>query len=206
MNTYNPNSIFQMQAGLYIELPLNNKPKEDSSSGGLTVVDKRCSSSGRSPNSDLNPEHIINLLQKALLQLAKTDSDAQITQELVIQNTRTGAYQIHVACVKKNRSRSLFEIFCAPIFTQQIEKALHSRGPSQKSLAQQEKNNKAFTNREVEVLLLIVRGFTSADIASTLNLSKFTIEKHRKNIMKKGQFASSYDLYKYASKHNLIFG
>ena len=41
------------------------------------------------------------------------------------------------------------------------------------------------TKREKEILLLIRRGFLSKEIASKLNLSIYTVNNHRKNILAK---------------------
>lgn len=44
---------------------------------------------------------------------------------------------------------------------------------------------KTLTKREIEVLKLISSGMSSKEIALSLNISKFTIETHRKNIHRK---------------------
>ena len=41
------------------------------------------------------------------------------------------------------------------------------------------------TYREREVLSLVANGFSSRQIAQTLNLSFYTVQTHRKNILKK---------------------
>lgn len=46
-------------------------------------------------------------------------------------------------------------------------------------------NRSNLTNREKQVVLLIGQGLPNKDIAHELNLSKSTIETHRKNIRKK---------------------
>ncbi len=46
-------------------------------------------------------------------------------------------------------------------------------------------NRSNLTNREKQVVLLIGQGLPNKDIANELNLSKSTIETHRKNIRKK---------------------
>ena len=46
-------------------------------------------------------------------------------------------------------------------------------------------NRNNLTNREKQVVLLIGQGLPNKDIAHELNLSKSTIETHRKNIRKK---------------------
>lgn len=46
-------------------------------------------------------------------------------------------------------------------------------------------NETTFTDREIEIMRLICREFTSKEIAETLNLSKRTVEGHRTRIMDK---------------------
>lgn len=46
-------------------------------------------------------------------------------------------------------------------------------------------NRSKLTNREKQVVLLIGQGLPNKDIAHELNLSKSTVETHRKNIRKK---------------------
>jgi len=41
------------------------------------------------------------------------------------------------------------------------------------------------TYREIEIVLLIRKGFSTKEIASKLGLSYFTIKKHRENILLK---------------------
>ncbi len=47
----------------------------------------------------------------------------------------------------------------------------------------QEKNN--FSQREKEILELLIKGNTSEKIARTLFISKHTVDKHRSNMLQK---------------------
>jgi DNA-binding CsgD family transcriptional regulator len=47
------------------------------------------------------------------------------------------------------------------------------------------KADKVFTKRELEILDFVIQGMKSEDIAKKLNLSLYTIQTHRKNILKK---------------------
>lgn len=62
-------------------------------------------------------------------------------------------------------------------------------------------NNQLLTKRETEILQLIVKGRTSLQMAKLLNLSKYTIDTHRKNIHKKLGIKSNTGLVNYALKH-----
>lgn len=60
------------------------------------------------------------------------------------------------------------------------------------------------TVRELEIIKLIWQEYSTAEIAEKLFLSKFTIETHRKNILKKTNSKTIIGLVKYAVKHKLI--
>jgi len=51
------------------------------------------------------------------------------------------------------------------------------------------------TNREVEVISLILRGYSSASIASMLNISTGTVKVHRKNVYAKLEISSQGELF-----------
>jgi len=56
----------------------------------------------------------------------------------------------------------------------------------------------AITKREREVLSLIVRGFTSAEIAKRLYISPRTVETHRSNLMQKLEIKNTAELVRFA--------
>lgn len=60
------------------------------------------------------------------------------------------------------------------------------------------------TKRELEILQLVVREFTTKEISEQLTISINTIDTHRKNIMKKLQVKNTIGLVKYALKHDLV--
>ncbi len=64
--------------------------------------------------------------------------------------------------------------------------------------------NHSLTRREIEVLKLISQEMTGLAIAEKLNLSYFTVETHRKNILKKLGLNTSFALVKYAFQHHLL--
>lgn len=61
----------------------------------------------------------------------------------------------------------------------------------------------ALSNRELEVLKLIARGETVANIATTLHLSASTIATYRIRILDKLGLKSNTELSRYASQHGL---
>jgi two-component system nitrate/nitrite response regulator NarL len=60
-----------------------------------------------------------------------------------------------------------------------------------------------FTNKELEVIHLIGKGFTNQQIAAMLFNSIYTIETHRKHIMEKINKHTPSELYKYILENNL---
>jgi len=66
------------------------------------------------------------------------------------------------------------------------------------------KNHSKLTERELDIIVLLSRGSTNKDMASELCLSKYTIETHRKNILKKLNLKTSAQLVYYASQSGLI--
>lgn len=60
------------------------------------------------------------------------------------------------------------------------------------------------TNREKEVLKLVVDGLNGPGISRQLSLSKRTVENHRANIMKKLHVKNSGELIKLAGEHQLF--
>ncbi|MEO0570986.1 MAG: helix-turn-helix transcriptional regulator [Bacteroidota bacterium] len=61
---------------------------------------------------------------------------------------------------------------------------------SEKYLKSQEK----FTKRELEIIELIAQGLNSWEISDKLHISKHTVDTHRKNIYRKGNFTGIRDV------------
>ena len=60
------------------------------------------------------------------------------------------------------------------------------------------------SNREIEVLVLIVKGFINKEIADKLNIGLTTVISHRKNIMEKLEAKSVSALTIYAVTHGYV--
>lgn len=59
------------------------------------------------------------------------------------------------------------------------------------------------TNREKEILKLIIREYSCKQIAVELNISIHTVQSHRKNIFKKTKSKTIIGLVNYAYAHKL---
>ncbi|MBI5541584.1 MAG: response regulator transcription factor [Bacteroidia bacterium] len=63
---------------------------------------------------------------------------------------------------------------------------------------------KNLTDRETEILKLILEEISTVEIANKLCVSKRTIDTHRRNIMRKTSSNNLIALFKYALKNNLV--
>ena len=63
---------------------------------------------------------------------------------------------------------------------------------------------KILTDREIEVMSLIVKGYINKEIANKLNIALATVITHRKNIMDKLGFKSVSALTIYAVMHGYV--
>lgn len=85
-------------------------------------------------------------------------------------------------------------------FSQDILPIIFTVLQKEKSLAQKSD----LTQREKEVLELIVQEFTSREIADKLHISKQTVDTHRMNIMQKTNCQTLVGLIKYAIRSGFI--
>jgi DNA-binding NarL/FixJ family response regulator len=63
---------------------------------------------------------------------------------------------------------------------------------------------KNLSEREVEILKLIMQEYSSEQIAEKLFISKNTVDTHRKNILEKTQIKTLVGLCKFAFRNNLV--
>lgn len=61
------------------------------------------------------------------------------------------------------------------------------------------------SRQEKEIIKLIIDGKTSIEIALFLNISKTTVDTHRKNINRKLEISNSSSLIKFANENNLFY-
>lgn len=62
----------------------------------------------------------------------------------------------------------------------------------------------SLSEREIEVLKLIAKEYSTAEISDKLSLSENTIETHRRNLLKKLEVKNSVGLAMYAVKNNIV--
>ncbi len=68
----------------------------------------------------------------------------------------------------------------------------------------QPEDNAQITDREMEVLGLLINELTSREIAEKLFISERTVDTHRKNLLRKTNSTNIVGLLKYAHAHGLI--
>ena len=83
--------------------------------------------------------------------------------------------------------------YISPEITKQLITGLSTEGKQE-----------LLTDREQEILRLIVKEFSNKQIADKLFISERTVETHRKNIFRKTNTTSLVGLVKYAFEHNIV--
>lgn len=90
-------------------------------------------------------------------------------------------------------------------YTEEVLNFIKEADLKSKSAANKSKlDNEYLSERELEILTLICKQNTAADIAETLNISKRTVEGHRKNLLLKTDSKNIAGLVVYALKHKLV--
>ena len=60
------------------------------------------------------------------------------------------------------------------------------------------------TDRELQILQMLANGNTTESIATTIFISRNTVESHRRNILKKMKVKNTIEAAVYAIRNNLI--
>lgn len=138
-----------------------------------------------------------------------------VAQVVVLENRQFFSQRIHKTIVltitkDPNSQLSGFHSFCINVPEEELVKAIlkieqygHSGGKNLPEMPQVLKN-KILSNREIEVLSLIVQGLINKEIAEKLSISLTTVITHRKNIMEKLGMKSVSALTIYAVMHGYI--
>jgi DNA-binding CsgD family transcriptional regulator len=77
-------------------------------------------------------------------------------------------------------------------------------GKPLKELPQDSRKGLLISRREQEIIYYISQGFTSRKIAYELNLSEFTVNTHRRNIMSKTGTSNMVDMLLFAASNGII--
>jgi len=90
------------------------------------------------------------------------------------------------------------------VFSEPISKMMAERYIRQARHNDREKESVNITNREKEILRLIVDGYTSHEIAQILHISPRTVDTHRANLMQKLDIKNTAALVRYAIEHGHV--
>ena len=71
------------------------------------------------------------------------------------------------------------------------------------NISRQEQFN-SLTDRELEIFHLLANGLNNPEISEKLNISRFTVENHRRHINKKLEITHFKDLIKYALAFKVV--
>jgi len=91
------------------------------------------------------------------------------------------------------------KFYCTQVIDFLLEKSF-----AKESDTDDDNTSTPLTEREVQIVQLIAKGFIAKEISSLLNLSVHTIYTHRKNIMRKLELSSFSELVLYAVKTGLV--
>ena len=62
----------------------------------------------------------------------------------------------------------------------------------------------SLSNRELQIVELLCKGYANKDIAETMAISHKTVSTHKTNILAKLNLGSSMELFDFAKRHNLL--
>ncbi len=89
-------------------------------------------------------------------------------------------------------------------FSEELVSLLASLYFTQKQLKETEKEIPKLTKKELEILDLICKGYTSVEIGKILNMSNRTVDGHRAAMMEKVRAKNTVQLVIFAIKNKLV--
>lgn len=109
-------------------------------------------------------------------------------------NSQLGDF--HCLCINRSEPELIKSLLI-------LEQKAHANGRNLPPVQKQTKGN-ALSDREIEVLSLIVQGYINKEIADKLNIALATVITHRRNIMEKLNVRSVSALTIYAVTHGYV--
>ncbi len=131
--------------------------------------------------------------------------------KVIVLSTYTDAITIN-RCLSKGADAFLLKNVSVSELKSCIQDVLNNQNPTVGKTTDGFSNNDRYnafadaykiTRREWEILQLIKDGFTNQQISDKLNLSIYTTETHRKNIMQKLKLKTPVELIKFMLENNL---
>jgi two-component system, NarL family, response regulator NreC len=124
--------------------------------------------------------------------------DSEMLQE-AIRNGASGYLPKHV-----NKSGLVNAIYAVCRNEIYVHSSMVSHFIGEKNKSQTTGEYEPLTKREIQVLRLLVKGNTNAQVAELLHVSERTIEFHRKNILFKLNLSTRAELVEYAIEHGYL--
>lgn len=105
---------------------------------------------------------------------------------------------------KEELINALHKVYSGGLFFSDEVSAEMMKALSERNQKQENKNEIYFTSREKEIIQLIAKEYSNAQIGDTLFISERTVETHRKNIFKKANTKTAIGLIRFAIDSKLI--
>jgi len=120
-------------------------------------------------------------------------------------NTKLWIYSVGKVLKYDKKKRPWLALGIGINITEKIKNEMNFINLMQENFALKHQTiRKLLSSREKEILKLLTNGYNSKEIADKLCLSKYTIETHRKNILKKTELNNTAELIKLASNSGWI--
>ncbi len=156
----------------------------------------------------------VGCLKEASENLISDNFQIVIVNSIYFNSIKNGKYKIStifnnqniISLINTSFERSNCGDFMDCIYINDDKETIHSvikkyLKPKSRNL---EINNDALSEREIDVLKLLVRGYANKEIAEELFISTHTVITHRKNISKKIGMKSTAAMAIYAAANNII--
>ncbi|MEM9990950.1 MAG: response regulator transcription factor [Bacteroidota bacterium] len=109
------------------------------------------------------------------------------------------------SCTPEMFRNALHELYtCDEVYVGEGVQLNNTMSKPPKELKDSFQKRLSLSKREKEILGLISQGYTSQSISEALFISKYTVETHRKNILRKLNFNSSTELVRFAVQQGLV--
>ena len=138
-----------------------------------------------------------------IIMVSMLDNPASVTKALkagadayVLKNTGTTDLMDAFRAVRRN------EVYITPSLEHFFSNDIHGKLKTKSEYIRFSES--IITEREHQILKLIVEGFTDPEIAKTLYLSDKTVSTHRKNMLAKLQVPNTAALVKFAMENKLV--
>jgi DNA-binding CsgD family transcriptional regulator len=157
-----------------------------------------------------NPEDSKDYVPKILGMLERNNNDEMVSYFQQVRTSEQDEWNWFSSCTKvflrDENHHPLFTITTAiPIdphhyFSSKVERLLEENNFLQKN----KETFAALTKREIEILKRMALGQNSIDMAKELFISEATAKTHRRNIKKKINAETTYDVTRFAQAFNII--